>query len=70
MKRFLGITAIILMGILVGKSVLAQSFKFGHINSDELIKSMPEYDSATVKLQKAQKELTNALEIMQVEFNN
>jgi outer membrane protein len=70
MKRILGITAIVIMGMLLGQSVLAQSFKFGHINSDELIKAMPEYDSATVKLQKAQKELTNALEIMQVEFNN
>lgn len=70
MKRILGIAAILLMVMLVGNNVLAQSFKFGHINSDELIKSMPEYDSATVKLSKAQKELTNALEIMQVEFNN
>jgi len=70
MKRILGIAAIALVGILLGQSVLAQGFKFGHVNSDELIKSMPEYDSATVKLTKAQKELTNALEIMQVEFNN
>jgi outer membrane protein len=70
MKRFSAIAAITLMAIFLGHSALAQSFKFGHINSDELIKSMPEYDSASVKLSKAQKELTNALEIMQVEFNN
>ena len=70
MKRFLGIGAITLMALFAGQNVLAQTFKFGHINSDELIKSMPEYDSATVKLQKQQKELTNALEIMQVELNN
>jgi outer membrane protein len=31
---------------------------------------MPEYDSATVKLEKFRKELVNALELMQVEFNN
>ncbi len=55
---------------LVGQSATAQSFKFGHINSDELIQSMPEYDSATVKLEKFRKELVNALELMQVEWNN
>ena len=55
---------------LVGQSAMAQSFKFGHINSDELIQSMPEYDSATVKLEKFRKELVNALELMQVEWNN
>jgi outer membrane protein len=70
MKRFLGIAAIALMAIFTGQNVLAQTFKFGHINSDSLIKSMPEYDSATVKLQKQQKEFLNALEIMKVELNN
>jgi outer membrane protein len=48
---------------------MAQNFKFGHINSDELIQSMPEYDSATVKLEKFRKELVNALELMSVELN-
>ena len=48
---------------------MAQNFKFGHINSDELIQSMPEYDSATVKLEKFRKELVNALDLMSVEFN-
>jgi len=54
---------------LAGQSAIAQNFKFGHINSDELIQSMPEYDSATVKLEKFRKELVNALELMQVELN-
>jgi outer membrane protein len=31
---------------------------------------MPEYDSATVKLEKYRKELVNALELMSVELNN
>jgi len=70
MKRFLGIAAITLMAVFTGQNVLAQSFKFGHINSDELIKAMPEYDSATVKLEKTRKELINALDIMQVELKN
>lgn len=70
MKRFLGITAIALMAIFTAQNVLAQSFKFAHINSDELIKAMPEYDSATVKLEKTTKELRNALELMSVELTN
>jgi outer membrane protein len=70
MKRFLGIAAIALMAIFAGQNVVAQSFKFAHINSDELIKIMPEYDSATVKLEKQRTELVNQLELMTVELNN
>jgi len=70
MKRFLVIAAIALLAAFAGQNISAQSFKFAHINRDELIKAMPEYDSATVKLEKSQKELINQLEIMQVEFNN
>jgi outer membrane protein len=70
MKRFLGIMAIALMAIFAGQKTLAQGYKFAHINSDELIKAMPEYDSATVKLEKQRKELLNTLELMNVELNN
>ena len=70
MRRFIGIAVLMIVVALVGQSATAQSFKFGHINSDELIQSMPEYDSATVKLEKFRKELVNALELMQVEWNN
>jgi outer membrane protein len=69
MRRFISIAALMIVIALVGQSAKAQSFKFGHINSDELIQSMPEYDSATVKLEKFRKELVNALELMQVELN-
>jgi len=53
-----------------GQKAEAQAVKFGHINSDELIRSMPEYDSAMAKLEKARKDFVNEIEIMQVEFNN
>jgi outer membrane protein len=53
----------------VGQSAMAQNVKFGHINSDELIQAMPEYDTATVKIEKFRKELINALELMTVELN-
>jgi outer membrane protein len=69
MKRFVSIAVLIMIIALAGQSANAQAFKFGHINSDELIQTMPEYDSATVKLEKFRKELVNALELMQVELN-
>jgi outer membrane protein len=70
MKRFLGIAAFALFVTFAGQNASAQNLKLGHINSDELIKAMPEYDSATVKLEKTRKELVNALELMTVELNN
>ena len=69
MRRFISIGTLMIVLALMGQSTKAQSFKFGHINSDELIQTMPEYDSATVKLEKFRKELVNALELMQVELN-
>jgi len=69
MKRFICIGVLVIIIALTGQSAMAQSFKFGHINSDELIQAMPEYDSATVKLEKYRKELVNALELMTVELN-
>ena len=69
MKRSISIAALIIVIALAGQSAMAQSFKFAHINNDELIQAMPEYDSATVKLEKFRKELVNALELMSVELN-
>jgi outer membrane protein len=69
MKRSISIAVLISIVALAGQSAMAQNFKFGHINSDELIQSMPEYDSATVKLEKFRKELLNALDLMSVELN-
>ena len=69
MRRFISIAALMIIIALAGQSAMAQSFKFGHINSDELIQSMPEYDSATIKLEKFRKDLVNALELMTVELN-
>ncbi len=69
MKRFIGIAALTIIIVLAGQNAMAQNFKFGHVNSDQVIQSMPEFDSASVKLQKFQKELVNALDLMQVELN-
>lgn len=70
MKRLSGILAVAILMAFAGQRVDAQTFKFGHINSDDLIRAMPEYDSAMAKLEKTRKELVNAIEIMQVEINN
>jgi outer membrane protein len=70
MKRFTGIAAFIVLLVFAGNSAMAQSFKFGHINSEELITAMPEFDSANVKLEAYRKELINYLELMSVELNN
>jgi outer membrane protein len=70
MKRFIGIAILTSLIFLVGKNAMAQNIKFGHINSDELIQALPEFDSANVKLEKFRKELINALDLMTVELNN
>jgi len=70
MKRFIGIAALTIFVSLAGHNAMAQTFKFGHVNSDQLIQALPEFDSAQVKLQKFQKELYNVLELMSVELNN
>ena len=70
MKRLAGIAVFIFIFGFIGQNVFAQNLKFGHIASDELIQSLPEYDSATKKLEKFRQDLINALELMQVEMNN
>jgi Outer membrane protein len=67
MKRFTAIAALLVFVVAAGHS---QNLKFGHVNSDELIQAMPEFDSATTKLEKFRKELVNALDLMTVELNN
>jgi outer membrane protein len=46
----------------------AQSFKFGYINRNELFKAIPDYDSATVKVENLRKALVSQLETMQAEY--
>lgn len=70
MKKFIGILVITIIVTFVGQGAMAQALKFGHINSDELIQALPDYDTATVKIEKFRKDLINALELMSVELNN
>jgi outer membrane protein len=67
MKRFIGIATLV---VLVATTGYSQSLKFGHVNSDEVIQALPEFDSASVKLENLRQELINQLELMQVELSN
>ena len=48
----------------------AQTLKFGHINSMELMQAMPETDSAQAQLQAYAAELENTIKMMQTELEN
>jgi outer membrane protein len=50
-------------------NISAQTLKLAHINMQELVVSMSEYDTAMVKIQKVAKDLEQELESMNVERN-
>ena len=66
MKKF----AIVLLAAFFTVTMSAQSVKFGHINTSELVGLMSDTDSARVQLQAYQKELVDEMETMQTEYNN
>ena len=61
--------AVVIAFFALCSNVSAQNIKLAHININELIPSMPEYDSAAVKIEKVKQELEETIEGMQVEFN-
>ena len=69
MKKVFGILLVAVM-VLSAQEAAAQTFKTGHINRDDIIMAMPDYDTAMKKYNAFGQELTNALELMQVEYNN
>lgn len=69
MKKVFGILLFAAL-VLTAQDGMAQSAKTGHINRDEIIMAMPEYDTAMKQYNAYGQELTNALELMQVEYNN
>lgn len=69
MKKVIGILLFAAL-LLTAQDGIAQSFKTGHINRDDIIMNMPEYDTAMKQYNAYGQELTNALELMQVEYNN
>jgi len=69
MKKVFGLLLFATL-ILTAQDGFAQSFKTGHINRDDIIMAMPDYDTAMKAYNAYGQELTNALELMQVEYNN
>ena len=66
MKKF----ALVVLMAFFTVALSAQSVKFGHINTSELVSLMADTDSARVQLQAYQKELIDEMETMQTEYNN
>ena len=69
MKYIISTIAALIMMAGINIAVKAQSLKFGHINSQELLQAMPERDSAEAKLRRLTKTIEDQLEELQVEFN-
>ncbi|QKG79003.1 OmpH family outer membrane protein [Tenuifilum thalassicum] len=64
------LTLVIIATLTLGYSSLnAQNYKFGHINSQELLNAMPDKDSAEAKIKKYAESLQEQIEQLQVEFN-
>jgi outer membrane protein len=61
---------VFLILIFLSTPLVAQKYKFGHIDTQKLLQSMPESDTARAKMEKATRELEKELEQMQVELNN
>ncbi len=68
MKRSIVILMVVALAGM-GFSVQAQELKFGHINSQELLKAMPENDSAQAQLQRYAQQLQDQMDALQVEYN-
>jgi len=68
MRKILGLAIAALLTFSFS-GVNAQNYKFGHINSQELLKAMPDRDSAEAKIKKYAETLQDQIEQLQVEFN-
>ncbi|MDR3184165.1 MAG: OmpH family outer membrane protein [Prevotellaceae bacterium] len=61
-------TLVLLTGL--SGAAFAQNYKFGHINSQELIVLMPERDSAQTKMETITKDLQEQIQAMQLELQS
>jgi outer membrane protein len=70
MKKYFSLLFVAsLFFISVGANAQSKTLKIGHINSQELLASMPESDSAQKKVEKVAKEHESVIEEMTVEYN-
>lgn len=69
MKNLLKYLLLFVFVTVTGFATAQKAPKFGHINTQDLISSMPDMDSAQTKLEGFTKELQGNMESMQVELN-
>jgi outer membrane protein len=67
MKSKLTLALVALM-LFLGSAVKAQNYKFGHINTQEVLMALPERADAEKKIQAYAKELEDQLKIMNQEY--
>lgn len=68
--KFMMKLSLALVALFAATSVSNAQPKFGYVNSQEIIFSMPEIADVQASLEKLQKDLEEQLEIIQVEYNN
>ena len=69
MKILIKIVFVFVIGAVCNIASAQGQLKLAHINVEDLIQSMPDYDSAMVKMQKIQKGLQDEMELLTVEYN-
>jgi outer membrane protein len=70
MKKYLGILFVTVLVSVSSAFAQKTDYKFGHINSNELLSIMPERDSARIELQSYSQMLQQEMEAMQIEYQN
>lgn len=68
--KFMMKLSLALVALFAATNIASAQPKFGYVNSQEIIFSMPEIAEVQASLEKLQKDLEEQLEIIQVEYNN
>ena len=61
---------LLVFALFASSAAVAQTMKFGHINSQEIIALMPERDSALVALERHTQDLEEEMQALQTEFQS
>ena len=69
-NNFVRMKKIVILFILMITFQTLSAQKYGYLNKEEVYKSIPEFDSATVQVEKLRKEFENQLASMQGEYSS
>ncbi len=70
MKKVVSVVAIAVLSLVIALNLNAQTYKFGHIDSQKILATLPESEAAQKKLEAEGKAMQDQMEVMQVEYNN